>query len=93
VTPALRSEGLSRELVSRIQRLRKECGFAVSDRIALNVVGNPEIVQVVAQYRDAIAGEVLAVALTTEGDPPFSPEASRAVDLDGSAVHVAMTRV
>ena len=35
VTPELRAEGLAREMVSRVQRLRKEAGLAVSDRIGL----------------------------------------------------------
>jgi isoleucyl-tRNA synthetase len=40
VTAELRQEGLARELVSRVQRLRKESGFAVSDRIALSIWGD-----------------------------------------------------
>ena len=37
VTPELRAEGVARELVSRVQRLRKEAGLQVSDRIRLRV--------------------------------------------------------
>jgi ATP-binding protein involved in chromosome partitioning len=39
LTPELEAEGLARELVSRVQRLRKDAGFAVTDRIALAVQG------------------------------------------------------
>ncbi|HET7564038.1 MAG TPA: class I tRNA ligase family protein, partial [Gemmatimonadaceae bacterium] len=39
ITPELRAEGLARELVSRVQRMRKEAAFAISDRIRLQVTG------------------------------------------------------
>ncbi len=93
VTPALRSEGLARELVSRVQRLRKEAGLAVSDRIALHAAGYDELERVVQEYRDYIAAEVLAVDVTVGGEPEFVPLSSRSVDLDGSNVRVAITRV
>ena len=43
ITPALRREGIARELVSRVQRMRKEAGLAVSDRIHLGIAADPEI--------------------------------------------------
>jgi isoleucyl-tRNA synthetase len=43
LTPELRAEGLAREVVSRVQRMRKEAGLAVSDRIRLAVAGDDEI--------------------------------------------------
>lgn len=93
VSEALRREGIARELVSRVQRLRREAELAVSDRIALHVGGYEEIERTVVEHRDYIATEVLAVAVTVGGDPDFVPLASRNVDLDGSSVRVAITRV
>jgi isoleucyl-tRNA synthetase len=46
VTPELRLEGLARELVNRVQNLRKESGFEVSDRIRLGIFGHGEILDV-----------------------------------------------
>jgi isoleucyl-tRNA synthetase len=93
VTPALRQEGLARELVSRIQRLRKEAGFAVSDRIRVRVGGTPELGAVLRGFADYISAEVLAVSLT-EGEPDdTTSDAVQATDLDGLPVRIALSRV
>src|SRR5690348_5027863 len=63
VTPELRLEGLARELVSRVQRMRKEAGLAVSDRIAMTVSGTDEIRAVITTHGDWIGSEVLATEL------------------------------
>jgi isoleucyl-tRNA synthetase len=60
VTEPLRREGLARELVSRVQRMRKEAGLLVSDRIRLLVVGDAEVESAAREHRDWIAAEVLA---------------------------------
>ena len=60
VTPDLAAEGLARELVSAVQRLRKDAGFAVSDRIRLLVVGVPAVAAAATAHRDWISHEVLA---------------------------------
>ena len=63
VTPELRAEGLSREVISRLQRLRKEARLDVSDRIVAMATGDPEIEEAVRTHRDRIAEETLAVRL------------------------------
>ena len=60
VTPELRREGQARELISRVQRMRKEAGLAVSDRIVLSVSGDSELKAVIDEHRAWIADEVLA---------------------------------
>lgn len=60
VTPALRAEGIARELVSRTQRLRKETGLEVSDRIILRIAGPALVTGAAETHRQWIAGEVLA---------------------------------
>jgi isoleucyl-tRNA synthetase len=92
VTPELRQEGLVRELVSRIQRLRKEAGLAVSDRIRLVVAGNDEVEAAVERFRDRIASDVLAVELAT-GRHAEVNSGMHAVELDGLAVRIAITKV
>jgi isoleucyl-tRNA synthetase len=63
VTPALRAEGWSREVVRLIQEARKNDGLDVTDRIALRwSAADEELTAALAQYRDMIAGEVLAVS-------------------------------
>src|SRR5690606_31770891 len=70
VTPELRSEGHARELVSRIQRLRKDSGFDVSDRVKVGVTAPDEVSSAGEGHREFITGEVLAVSLE------FVPELS-----------------
>ncbi len=62
--PDLINEGLARELVSRIQKSRKDLNFNVGDRIQVTYAGSPELVSVVKQFHDYIAGETLASQLT-----------------------------
>ena len=64
VTPELRAEGLSREVISRIQRLRKEAQYDVSDRITVVVVDSDAEVEAaaVAMHRDRVMEETLAGA-------------------------------
>ena len=93
LTPELVAEGVARELVSRIQRLRKDAGFAVSDRIKLQVKGNVEVENVVRMFGDYITGEVLAVELIVGDAIVGTPDATQTMDLDGRAVDVALTRV
>jgi len=92
VTRELRLEGLSRELVSRIQKLRKELGFAVSDRITLFVGADAEIQEAMKAFQKWIAEEVLAVRVSI-GDKIEGTHATHAFDLDGQSVEVALERV
>jgi isoleucyl-tRNA synthetase len=93
ITPELRREGIARELVSRVQRLRKEAGFAVSDRIRLQVMGGAEVAAVVSEYEGYIAGEVLATDVITGGDIVGHPDAVQTVDMLDDTVRIALTRV
>lgn len=60
VTPELRAEGIARELVNRIQNLRKEQGFEVTDKIRVVVESNAATDDAVRQYADYIAAQTLA---------------------------------
>jgi isoleucyl-tRNA synthetase len=92
VTPELQREGSARELISRVQRMRKESGFAVSDRIALTVGGGPEVKAVLDAHRAWIADEVLATTLVVRENGE-SDDHMHAVDLDGITAYVAITRI
>ncbi len=92
VTRELRLEGIAREIVSRVQRLRKELGFAVSDRITLFVGGSAEIQEAVTAFQKWIAAEVLAVKVIV-GERIDGKYATHTFDLDGQNVEVALERV
>ncbi|HEV8409757.1 MAG TPA: isoleucine--tRNA ligase, partial [Gemmatimonadaceae bacterium] len=91
VTPELRAEGIAREIVSRVQRLRKDTGLAVSDRIRLQIAGPDALRAVAEQHRQWIAGEVLAREIVIAGDASSDPSAI-ALELDGMTAHIALTR-
>jgi isoleucyl-tRNA synthetase len=91
VTPELAAEGMARELVSRVQRLRKESGLAVSDRIVLQVAGPAAVRAVAEQYRQWIAGEVLAREVVVL-DAPLDSGNATPVELDGATAFIALNR-
>ncbi len=64
VTDALRREGLSRELVNRIQNLRKSSGFEVTDRINTSVYADdPALADALAAYGDYVKAQTLSLSL------------------------------
>jgi isoleucyl-tRNA synthetase len=92
VTPELRREGQAREVISRVQRMRKEAGLAVSDRIVLSVFGDSELKAVIDEHRTWIADEVLATELVF-GDASQATQGGLSIDLDGFTAYVAITRI
>jgi isoleucyl-tRNA synthetase len=64
LTPALIQEGLAREFVSRIQNVRKESDFEVTQRIAIAIAGDGELVAAVTQHAEYIKIETLCEKLT-----------------------------
>jgi isoleucyl-tRNA synthetase len=60
ITPELVSEGNARELVNRIQKIRKDSGFELTDRILVKVTEHQELNQSIAQFNNYICTEVLA---------------------------------
>ena len=100
ITAALKAEGLAREVISRVQRLRKETQLDVSDRIAVAVAGDAELESAVATHRGRIAEEVLAVRLLVGAEPgsPFGEDdgviwtATQTADVDGRPVRIALSK-
>ncbi len=93
LTDALKREGLARELVSRVQRFRKESGLQVSDRIALWVVGPAVLHAAVEAHRAWICDETLTLTLQVrETAGPDIPSGTTA-DLDGVPVSLALEKV
>ena len=56
----LKKEGIARELVNRIQNLRKSSGFDITDRITIKISDIEQVRQTIAEYQDYIATQVLA---------------------------------
>jgi isoleucyl-tRNA synthetase len=88
LTDELRAEGLAREIVSRVQRMRRDAGFQVTDRIALRVDGDGPVQAALALHRGYISDETLAVSL--EVSAPRDGDAVQEADLDGVKVRIAV---
>jgi isoleucyl-tRNA synthetase len=68
VTPALRLEGLARDIVRQVQQLRKDLGLNIEDRIRLRWRADGEIAQAMKAHADYIKREVLALELVRSDD-------------------------
>ena len=90
VPPELRDEGLARELVHRIQNLRREAGFDISDRITTYWQGDDDVRRVLAAHADYVQGETLSLSLV-EGAPPAEAHRSEQT-VDGHRVVLAVVR-
>ncbi len=64
ITNALKQEGIAREMVNRIQNLRKELGFEVIDQIKIEYSGDSELQESVQNHTQYIASEVLASSIS-----------------------------
>jgi isoleucyl-tRNA synthetase len=69
VTPELEREGLARDFIRLIQVARKDAGFNVSDRIAIEVKAGPAAAAAIDAHLDTVKSETLAVSLAV-GDAP-----------------------
>ena len=64
LTPELVEEGFVRELISKIQTMRKEAGFEVMDHILITSEGNEKIAGIFGAHGEEIKSEVLAEGIT-----------------------------
>ena len=90
LTPELAAEGLARDLVRRLQELRREAGLEITDRIHARFQGDDAVAEVLAAHGAYIAEETLALSLEPlDGDPPADSTASEAT-VEGHAVTLAL---
>ena len=69
LTPELEMEGVARELINRIQNIRKEAGLEVTDKIRVEIEALPAIEPSVAKYADYIGQQTLAVEVVCTANP------------------------
>jgi len=89
LTDELRREGLARELVNRIQRLRKDAGYEYTTRIRLAIDGGGPVRGAVEAHRDFIGRETLARQLEA-GAPGFTPDRVEEFVIDEYAAVIAV---
>jgi isoleucyl-tRNA synthetase len=88
VTKDLADEGLARELVRRIQEMRKSAGFEIADRISLSYDGGEDIARVMTSWGDYIRQETLAERLFAGAEGTYEED----IDIDGRNVRLAIAR-
>ena len=91
LTDDLIREGLAREFVRRIQTLRKDADFEISDRITVSYQAGEKVRAAVETYRDYIQTETLADALIEAA--PENGARSEAFEIDGESVVIGVRRV
>ena len=89
VTPELMREGLAREIINRVQNIRKSRGYDITDHINLLFVPSPEIEEVLAGFGGYIGAQVLADSITT--GEPSDPNSVEILDLDEIKFGVVVT--
>ena len=88
VTDALRREGVAREIVKKIQAVRKDSGFDITDRISVVVSGNEVSNVAVEEFKEYICNQVLADKLVIG-----EVENGEDVELDGYTIKVSVERI
>ncbi len=91
ITPELMLEGFARELVSKIQNMRKEAGFKVEDKIYLYYLGDDIIDEVLEKHGEEIKTDTLSTAV----ERVFPPEDSfaRECDINGHKVNIGVKQI
>ncbi|MBO5903626.1 MAG: isoleucine--tRNA ligase [Tidjanibacter sp.] len=90
ITDELRREGVARELINRIQNIRKDSGFEVTDKIVVEIEDSPMVHEGVEAFAEYIAQQTLAVSLklATEPDGKFVNK----VEFDESELSIAVSK-
>jgi isoleucyl-tRNA synthetase len=91
LTPGLAREGLARDLVRRIQTLRKEANFRLDDRIVTYCDVGDELRVVVDEWREYIQAETLSLELVS-GPVPSTADRQESFDLGGQALTLGVKR-
>lgn len=89
LTPELIEEGFVREIVSKVQTMRKEAGFEVVDHILLSHEGNERLKAIFEKYFEDIAGDTLADRIVAGSAGGFKKE----WDINGETVTLGVERV
>ena len=89
VTEALRREGIARELVNRIQNIRKNSGFEITDKIHIVLSKNSVTDDAVNEYNTYICNQVLADSLVLADEVPEGSE----LEIDDCTLRIKVTRL
>jgi isoleucyl-tRNA synthetase len=83
----LRREGLAREIVHAVQIARKDAGLEITDRIALTLTGDEDLLAAAQAHQDYLAGEVLATSISYDGSANGA-----SAKIDGKELKIGVSR-
>ena len=89
LTKELIEEGFVRELISKIQTMRKEAGFNVTDHISVTISGSDKVAEIALNKKDDIAGDTLTDSLTAAEPDGYVKE----WDINGEKVSIGVKKV
>ena len=89
LTKELIEEGFVRELISKIQTMRKEAGFNVTDHISVTLSGSDKVAEIALNKKDDIAGDTLTDSLTAAEPDGYVKE----WDINGEKVSIGVKKV
>ncbi len=90
VTDELHYEGIAREFVNRIQNIRKESGYDVTDKIRVKIQDQEFVREAVKRHADYIGSQTLATSITLTDD--FSGSEIREIEIDEVVVRIEINR-
>jgi isoleucyl-tRNA synthetase len=93
VTEELLHEGIAREFVNRIQNIRKESGFEVTDKIRVVIEELPSVAVAVRKHADYIAAQTLALDISLAPGAALTSPATRETDIEEQMVRVLVEKV
>ncbi len=82
LTPELRNEGIARDIVNRIQNIRKSRGYEITDKIVLTFAADPAYADAIDQFGDYISRQVLATEIKAVENFDASKEGVETLELD-----------
>lgn len=88
VTESLKTEGFARELVKRIQNIRKESNFEITDRIIVKLTHSEQTDKAVSEFKEYICGQVLANDIQIVDELPSAVE----LDLDDCKISILIEK-
>ena len=90
VTPNLRNEGLARELVNRIQNIRKSSDFEITDKVKIEITHNPETDSAINEFGQYIATQVLAIDIKIV--EKIESDNVQELDIDGIIINILVEK-
>ena len=91
LTDELRREGVARELINRIQNIRKDSGFEVTDKIRVEIEATEQVAGAIEHFADYIASQTLAVEVKASTQPAGDVVVDS--DIDEQPLKIAVTRI